>query len=210
MTDLGCLGLIQSQFRLFQYDSRPISAYFGRFSQFWPPAYTIRFGQYDLILAKSAQFGVNRSRVSTNPKKKKKLIRSIDARAAALVATPCVGPHQNPVQHPPSSVGASQTRKHRRSSKVAAPESDTARHGVQLVDSPFFFLFFFIRTDSARFTPIRKLIRPKRPPKHADSGQKGHRHRPIAAETGQNGQRLPFFCFMWPCERNKKKEGRKR
>ena len=108
MTDLGYLGLIQSQFRLFRYDSRPILAYFGRFSQFWPPAYTIRFGQYDLILAKSARFGVNRSRVSTNPKKKKKkLIRSTDARAAALVATPRVGPHQNPVQHPPSSVGAS-------------------------------------------------------------------------------------------------------
>ena len=107
MTDLGCLGLIQSQFRLFRYDSRPISAYFGRFNQFWPLAYTIRFGQYDLILAKSARFGVNRSRVSTNPKKKKKLIRSTDARAATLVATPRIGPHRNPVQHPPSRLGAS-------------------------------------------------------------------------------------------------------
>ena len=106
MTDLGCLGLIQSQFRLFRYDSRPISAYFGRFSQFWPLAYTIRFGQYDLILAKSARFGVNRSRVSTNPKKKKNSYAAL-TRAATLVATPRIGPHRNPVQHPPSRLGAS-------------------------------------------------------------------------------------------------------
>ena len=29
---------------------------------------------------------------------------------------------------------------------------------------------------------------------------------PIPAKTGRNGQQLPFFCFMWPCEREKKKE----
>ena len=41
MTDLGCLGLIQSRFRLFWHDSRPISAF------------TIRFGWYDLNQRKS-------------------------------------------------------------------------------------------------------------------------------------------------------------
>ena len=53
MTNLGCLGLIQSWFRVFWHDSRLISAFFCRFSQFWPLANTIQLGQYDLILAKS-------------------------------------------------------------------------------------------------------------------------------------------------------------
>ena len=33
MTDLGCLGLIQSRFWLFRHDSRLISTYFGHFSR---------------------------------------------------------------------------------------------------------------------------------------------------------------------------------
>ena len=66
MTNLGCLGLIQSRFRLFWPNLRPILACFGRFSQFRPPADTIQFSQYDLILTKSTQIGANWSQVGTN------------------------------------------------------------------------------------------------------------------------------------------------
>ena len=51
MTDLGCLGLIQSQFWLFRHDSRQISACFSRFNLFWLPTDTTRFGWYSPILA---------------------------------------------------------------------------------------------------------------------------------------------------------------
>ena len=77
MTDLGCLGLIQSQFRLF-----------------WSVSAA---GRYDLIQSiwpESSQIGANRSRVGMNPKKKKKkkkLRRSINARAVVPVAAPRVG-----------------------------------------------------------------------------------------------------------------------
>ena len=43
MIDLGCLGLIQSRFRLFQHDSRPISVFFSRYGQFQPLAGTTQF-----------------------------------------------------------------------------------------------------------------------------------------------------------------------
>ena len=33
---------------------------------------------------------------------------------------------------------------------------------------------------------------------------------PIPAKTGRNGQQLPFFCFMWPCEREKKNKEKKK
>ena len=108
------------------------------------------------------------------------------------------------------------TRKHRRSSKVAVPESDAPT-------LPFFFLFLFysrqngpIQAKTDRFRRKWEPIRPKRTPKHADtanSGQNGHQNRlirPIPAKTGRNGQRLPFFCFMWPCERKKKKKERRK
>ena len=41
-------------------------------------------------------------------------------------------------------------------------------------------------------------------------GRNGHRNMPIPAETGRNGQQLPFFCFMWPCERGGKKKKKRR
>ena len=78
---------------------------------------------------------------------------------------------------------------------------------------PFFFFWFApTQPDSRQLGPIQ-----------ADLGGNGNQYGrnshqnmliwPIlvetAAETGRNGQWLPFFCFMWPCER-KKKEGRKR
>ena len=105
-----------------------------------------------------------------------------------------------------------------------SPTWPDAVFDVRLADSP---LFFLICADSARFAPFwakmgrfgwkREPIWPKRPLKHADtaySGRNGHRNRlilaEIAVETGRNGRRLPFFCFMWPCEREKKKkDGRK-
>ena len=69
MTDLGCLGLIQSRFRLFRHDSRP----------FWLPA--------DMI-----QFWPNRPSLARIQKKKKKTHRrGTNAQAAVSVATPCVG-----------------------------------------------------------------------------------------------------------------------
>ena len=148
MTDLGCLGLIQSQFRLFRYDSRPISAYFGRFSQFWPLAYTIQFGQYDLILAKSARFGVNRSRVSTNPKKKKKLIRSTDARAATLVATPRIGIQCSTLPAVSVLPRLESTDTAPRSPHRSPTRPDTASNSSTL---PFFFLFMPTRLDSHQF-----------------------------------------------------------
>ena len=92
---------------------------------------------------------------------------------------------------------------------------------------PLFLLFNFHRftstcLDSGQFRRKRESIRSKWPPKHADtanSGRNSHRNRLIwpiptetTAKTGQNGQRLPFFCFMWPCERGvgKKKEKEKK
>ena len=45
--------------------------------------------------------------VRCESKKKKKIRRGTDARAAVLVATPHVGLRQTPVRHPPSRVGAS-------------------------------------------------------------------------------------------------------
>ena len=71
MTDLGCLGIIQSRFRLFQHDSRPISACFGHWpirldsantALFWPNL--PYFGQICSVRRKS-------SRVVANPRKKK-------------------------------------------------------------------------------------------------------------------------------------------
>ena len=96
----------------------------------------------------------------------------------------------------------------------AAPRSPyrslTWRPASNAATFPFFFL---IHTDSARFAPIRaktgwfkqkrELRWPKWPPKHADTTNSGRNSR-------WNEQRLPFFCFMWPCEREKKKKRRKK
>ena len=70
MTDLGCLGLIQSRFRLFRHDSRP----------FW-------------LLVDMIQFWPNRPSLARIPKKKKKKNHrcSTNAQAAVSVAAPCVG-----------------------------------------------------------------------------------------------------------------------
>ena len=88
-------------------------------------------------------------------------------------------------------------------------------------DSPNLPFFFWIHADSTRLVPIRaktgRFRRKREPiqPKHADtvdSRQNGHQNRPIQpipAKTGRNGQQLPFFCFMWPCEREKKKKKEK-
>ena len=72
---------------------------------------------------------------------------------------------------------------------------------VRLADSPpfFFFLFAPTRPNSRRFQQKRESIRSKWPSKHVDT-----------ADSGRNGQRLPFFCFMSPCEREKKKKGWKK
>ena len=67
---------LRSEFRLFRWVSRPISAISGLFRPYQPPTNMIRYG---LILAELARFdanrnrfGVNRSRVSANPRKKNK------------------------------------------------------------------------------------------------------------------------------------------
>ena len=92
----------------------------------------------------------------------------------------------------------------------AAPRSPyrslTRRPASNAATFPFFFL---IHADSARFAPIRaktgwfkqkrELRWPKWPPKHAYTTDSGRNSR-------RNEQRLPFFCFMWPCEREKKKK----
>ena len=116
-------------------------------------------------------------------------------------------------------------RKHQRSSKVAAPEFDAARRDVRhltcrLSPPPFFFL---ICPNSARFAPIWAKTRPFRIDSGGNEnryGRNGHRNMPIRpkqvdmADSGRNsrrnGQRLPFFCFMWPCEREKKNKEKKK
>ena len=103
------------EFRLFRLDSRPILAVptrfkadfsrFGPFLLFWSPADTARFwpNQPD-----STRIGVNRSRVNTNPrkKKKKKLGHGTDARATKLDTASHVKPRQTRVRHPPSHIRA--------------------------------------------------------------------------------------------------------
>ena len=68
MTDLGCLGLIQSWFQLFRRDSRPISACFGRRPIRSNSADTTRFWPN---WPGSAGISPNWSQVGANPKKKK-------------------------------------------------------------------------------------------------------------------------------------------
>ena len=65
MTDLGCLGLIQSRFRLFRHDSRP----------FW-------------LLVDMIQFWPNRPSLARIPKKKKKTTD-----AAPTLRQQCRWPH---------------------------------------------------------------------------------------------------------------------
>ena len=77
------------------------------------------------------------------------------------------------------------TRNHRHGSKVAIPESD-----VLILPS-----FFFIRIDSGQNRPFSVETGTDTIKTATETCQNGHR----------NGQRLPFFCFMWPCERKKKK-----
>ena len=67
MTDLGCLGLIQSRFRLFRHDSRP----------FW-------------LLVDMIQFWPNRPSLARIPKKKKKK-KTTDA--APTLRQQCRWPH---------------------------------------------------------------------------------------------------------------------
>ena len=83
MTDLGCLGLIQSQFWLFRHDSMPISAV---------SAISIA-SRYSPILAKLVRIETESARIKLSwckSEKKKKLRCGIDAQAAALDAAPCV------------------------------------------------------------------------------------------------------------------------
>ena len=64
MTDLGCLGIIQSRFRLFRHDSRPISACFGH----WP----IRLDSANIALFWSNLLSSARIKPSCCKSKKKK------------------------------------------------------------------------------------------------------------------------------------------
>ena len=83
MIDLGCLGLIQSRFRLFRHDSRP----------FW-------------LLVDMIQFWPNRPSLARIPKKKKKKKPQMQhQRSGSSVGgrTLC----WTPVRHPPNSIGAS-------------------------------------------------------------------------------------------------------
>ena len=68
MTDLGCLGLIQSRFQLFRHDSRP----------FW-------------LLVDMIQFWPNRPSLARIPKKKKKKKKTTDA--APTLRQQCRWPH---------------------------------------------------------------------------------------------------------------------
>ena len=103
-------AIFKADFSRFQQ----VSAVFGLFRPYRPPANTTRYGRYGPILAESARFGSNRSRFGTNQaaltqieprrresekkkkKKKKKTQTRTDARAtmsdagvAPLVPRPC-------------------------------------------------------------------------------------------------------------------------
>ena len=67
MTDLGCLGLIQSRFQLFWHDSMIVSAFFDCFNHRSIQSDSSRIGP---VWRELAQIDMNQSWVGTNPKKK--------------------------------------------------------------------------------------------------------------------------------------------
>ena len=81
------IKLRKDRFRMFGPHSKPISAFFGCFGQSRPLADTIQFSWYDLILAESVWIGAELAWISEK-KKKKKLRRGTNMRAAASVPHP--------------------------------------------------------------------------------------------------------------------------
>ena len=72
MIDLGCLGLIQSQFQLFWHDSRPILT-ISMASQYNPIRLIwLDSGQICLVRCESKLSQHESSRAGANPRKKKK------------------------------------------------------------------------------------------------------------------------------------------
>ena len=83
------------------------------------------------------------------------------------------------------------SRKHGCGSRVAAPALDLSRRGVRHLTCRFapWIFFFWIPAE----TDWYGWFRPIQPLKQAEMGSW-----------------LPFFYFMWPCEREKKKKERKK
>ena len=74
------------EFRLFQLDSRPISAVFGLFWPFRSSADTTWYGRYGRILAELARFGANRAESAWIRGKKKKAAQTRHRRAGNRVS----------------------------------------------------------------------------------------------------------------------------